>query len=60
MAKTLAAAIKKLGRMQEKPGIWQKMARVWGAPGPLLGRETEFQPIETLGPHAGALTVLSC
>lgn len=44
----MAAAMRKLRRMQEEPRIWQKMKRVLVAPGPPLRGEPEFQPIEVL------------
>lgn len=47
LIENMAAAMRKLRRMHKKPRIWQKMARVWGAPGP-LGVGTEYQSTELL------------
>lgn len=54
-----AAAMRKLRRMQKKLSIWQKMARVLGAPGP-LGVGTEYQSTELLPrPMTGHCSSLS-
>lgn len=46
--KTLAAAMRRLRRIQKKHRVWQKMTSILGATEPLLGVGSEFQPIEML------------